>query len=174
MILVQTDRFILREFSLADAPSFAHLANNRKVWAGVRDAFPHPYTLENAKEFIEMVTADQPTHVFAIEIDGKAVGAIGYFVQEDVYRYSAEIGYWLGEPYWGQGLMTEVVKLMVEKTFERSNVWRLYAGVYHTNTGSQRVLEKAGFQKEGVLRKAVFKDGQVLDEVRYAFLRPDL
>lgn len=173
MVLAQTNRFTLREFEESDAPSIAQHANNRKVWAGVRDIFPHPYTLSNAKDFIEMATEEQPVHIFAIEIDGKAVGAIGFHPQEDVYRYSAEIGYWLAEPYWGKGYMSEIVQLFVKKVFERSNVWRLYAGVYHTNIGSQRVLEKAGFTREGVLKKAVFKDGKVLDEVRYALLREE-
>ena len=171
--LIKSDRFNLREFEESDAASLAKYANNRKIWAGVRDIFPHPYSLENAKDFIEMATEEQPAHIFAIEIDGQAVGAIGFHTQDDVYRYSAEIGYWLGEPYWGKGYMSEIVSLFVQKVFERSNVWRLYAGVYHTNAASRRVLEKAGFVKEGVLKKAVFKDGKVLDEVRYALLREE-
>ena len=172
MTLFQTDRFIVREFEKTDAYALAKYANNRNVWLGVRDAFPHPYSLDDAKEFIALAQSKQPACLFGIEIEMEAVGGIGYFVQEDVYRYSAEIGYWIAEPYWGKGLMTEIVTRFVEKVFERSNVWRIYAGVFGPNKGSQRVLEKAGFEKEGIGRKAVFKDGKILDEVRYALLRP--
>lgn len=173
MIILQTDRFTVREFVPEDAPSVAKYANNRKIWEQVRDQLPHPYKLEDAEGFIRMVNERQPPNAFAIVIEGEAAGAIGVHPQNDVYRYSAELGYWLGEPFWGRGLMTEIVKGVVGIAFERFNIWRIYAGVFSSNPASMRVLEKAGFQKEGLLRQATFKDGKVLDEVRYALLKED-
>ena len=176
MPVLQTERFIVREFTPKDAPSLARFANNRKIWACLRDRFPHPYSEKDAAEFIGMVSGQPPSTSFAIEIDGKAVGAVGIIPQDpnDVYRYSAELGYWLGEPYWGKGLMTEIVRLFVKEAFQRFNFWRIYAGVYHNNPASMRVLEKAGFTREGVLRKAAFKDGNILDEVRFSLLKEEL
>ena len=176
MIVIQTDRYTLRDFKEEDATSIAGFANNRKIWEGVRDRFPHPYSEDDAKEFISMVNAQQPATNFAIVIEGKAVGAIGIITQDqnDVYRYSAELGYWIGEPHWGKGLMTDIVRRFSREVFQRYNVWRIYAGVYHTNIASQRVLDKAGYFREGVLRKAAFKDGKVLDEVRFSLLKEDL
>lgn len=176
MIVVQTDRYTLRDFTEEDAPSLAVFANNRKIWEGVRDRFPHPYSEGDAKDFIGIVNAQLPSTNFAIEIEGKAVGAIGLITQDqnDVYRYSAELGYWIGEPYWGNGLMTDIVRRFSREAFQRYNIWRIFAGVYHTNTASQRVLEKAGYSREGVLRKAAFKDGKVLDEIRFALLKEEL
>jgi len=176
MNVIATERFVIREFTPEDAPSLAQFANNRKVWAGVRDRFPHPYSLQDAVDFIKMISEDPPPTAFAIEIEGKAAGAIGIITQDqdDVYRYSAELGYWLGEPFWGKGLMTEMVRLFVREVFERFNVWRIYAGVYSNNRASMRVLEKAGFTREGVLRKAAFKDGKILDEVRFSILKEEM
>lgn len=174
--MIVTDRFIIREFTLDDAPSLANFANNRKIWAGVRDRFPHPYSLQDARDFITRVNEEPPATSFAIEIDAEAVGAIGIIPQDqdDVYRYSAELGYWIGEPFWGKGLMTAMVRLFVAEMFQRFNVWRIYAGVYSNNHASMRVLEKAGFKREGVLRKAAFKDGKVLDEVRFSILKEEI
>lgn len=173
MIILQTERFTVREFMPEDAASLAKYANNRNIWVCVRDQFPHPYSQENALEFIKMVNSNRPANVFAIAIGGEAVGGIGVHPQEDVYRYSAELGYWLGEPFWGKGLMTDIVKGVVAEAFRRFNIWRIYAGVFSSNPASMRVLEKAGFQKEGVRRAATFKDGKVLDEVMYGLLKED-
>ncbi len=173
VVILQSERFTIREFVPQDAPSLAKYANNRKIWANVRDQFPHPYSLENAQEFIRMINERQPANAFAILVGGEAVGGIGVHPQEDVYRYSAELGYWLGEPFWGKGLMTDIVKGVVAEAFKRFNIWRIYAGVFSSNPASMRVLEKAGFQKEGVRRAASFKDGKVLDEVMYGLLKED-
>lgn len=173
MTILQTDRFTVREFMPEDAPSLARHANNRKIWAFVRDQFPHPYSVENAEDFIRMINSHQPPNAFAIVVGGEAVGGIGVHPQEDVYRYSAEIGYWLGEPFWGKGLMTDIVRGVVAEAFQRFNIWRIYAGVFSNNPASMRVLEKAGFQQEGIRRAATFKDGKVLDEVMYGLLKED-
>ncbi len=114
-----------------------------------------------------------PESQFAIEVDGDAAGGIGVFLQEDVARRSAEIGYWVGEAHWGRGIATDVVRRFTDWAFETYDLLRLYALVFDGNRGSCRVLEKAGYQLEGRMRKAVVKEGKVLDQLIYAKLREE-
>ena len=154
-----------------DAESLAKYANNRRVWLGLRDLFPHPYTIEDGKTFIERVITDQPAKNFCIAIDDSAVGGIGLRLGEDVRRHTAEFGYWLGEEFWGRGIMSEVIPAFAEYCFENFSLHRLYAEAYANNPASARVLEKAGFVLEGRLRKNVVKDAQILDSLLYARTR---
>ncbi len=162
---------LLRPFSLEDVPSLAQQADNVKIWRNVRDQFPHPYTQKDAEEFINMSMSADPHTNFAIVIEDKAVGGIGFHPQKDVYRKSAEIGYWLGESYWNKGIMSDALQQFIEFTFTNFDFLRLFAGIFEYNKASMRILEKAGFKLEGILEKAVIKEGKILDEYRYALIR---
>ncbi|UWX56237.1 GNAT family N-acetyltransferase [Maribacter litopenaei] len=164
-------RVLLRELKQEDVPIIAELANNIKIFNNVRDAFGHPYTEENAQRFFEHQAESDTEVVFAIETDGKLCGLCGLILQDDVYGKSAEVGYWLGEPFWGKGIATSAIGLLVSHAFKEFKLIRLYAGVFEYNSGSMRVLEKVGFVKEGISRKAVFKNGKFWDEHRYAVLK---
>jgi [ribosomal protein S5]-alanine N-acetyltransferase len=142
------------------------------VWRNLRDAFPHPYTLDDADAFIGRVRRSSPRTVFAIEVDGGVAGAIGFFPHTDVERVGAEIGYWLGRPFHGRGIMTAAVRAVVEHAFARHpELQRIWAVPFAWNPASARVLQKAGFQLEGTLRRSALKDGQLVDQWMYARLR---
>ena len=168
MMELKLTRCTIRDWRLDDAASLAKHANNRRVWLALRDAFPHPYTIEDAKEFLRGSVAGAPRRNFCIEIDGAAVGGIGLRPGEDVHRHTAEFGYWLAEEFWGRGIMTEIVNAFEKYCFENFSLRRLYAEPFANNTASARVLEKAGFVFEGRLQKNVIKDGQILDSLLYA------
>ncbi|PYT12806.1 MAG: GNAT family N-acetyltransferase [Acidobacteria bacterium] len=164
-------RCTIRGFRAADAGSIARHANNRKVWINLRDRFPHPYTLADAKKWIVVATGAVPETHFAIAIGGEAVGGIGLTLKNDIWRRSAEIGYWLREEHWGRGIATEAARAMVDHAFAALSITRLYAGAFEWNPASMRVLEKAGFTREAVLKKAVTKDERTIDLVLYAIVR---
>jgi RimJ/RimL family protein N-acetyltransferase len=161
----------VRSWREDDAPSLARQANNRRVWVNLRDRFPHPYTSDDAARFLAWVLAERPETNFAIAVGDEAVGAIGYEIQPDVHRISAEIGFWLGEAYWGRGIMTEALRAVTEHAFHTHNLHRLFAGVFEWNPASMRVLEKAGYAREAILRKSAIKDGRIIDQVQYAIVR---
>lgn len=148
----------------------AQHANNYKIWRNVRDRFPHPYTLEDAHRWLEHATQEDPTTSFAIVVDEQAAGGIGLVLRDDIYHRSAEIGYWLGEAFWGRGVMTEAVRAVSEWAFTNFDLCRIYAGVLEWNPSSMRVLEKAGFRFEARLRKAVTKEGVTMDELIYVLI----
>ncbi len=160
----------LRKLEFSDSSAMAKLANNKKIWDNVRDAFGHPYTEKNAEEFIQRQAQSDSEKVFAIDFNGKLSGLCGLILQKDVYRKSAEIGYWIGEPFWGQGIATQAIGLLVLYAFEKMDLVRLHAGVFEYNLGSMRVLEKNGFAKEGISKKAIFKNGKFWEEHRFALL----
>jgi len=162
-------RCTIRDWHLDDAESLSKHANNRKVSRTLRDAFPYPYTIEDANDFLKHATSENEQKKFhCIEIDGSAVGGIGITLGEDVYRHTAECGYWLAEQFWGRGIMSEAVAAFVEYCFANFRLNRIHASAYANNPASARVLEKAGFVLEGRLRKNVIKDGQILDSLLYA------
>jgi len=115
-----------------------------------------------------------PVRVFAIEVNGIPCGSIGLMVQPDIHRKNAEMGYWLAEPYWGQGIMTEAVRQMIEFGFYNLDINRIFARPFSINIASQRVLEKAGMKLDGRFEKTLFKNGQYLDELIYAIRKPGL
>ena len=162
------ERCTIRSWRLDDAAPLAKHANNRKIWLGLRDLFPHPYTIDNANEFLRCELKTQPITNFSIDIDGLAVGGIGIRIGEDVYRHTAELGYWLSEDFWGHGITSEAVPAFSNYCFENFPLHRIYAEPYANNAASARVLEKAGFVLEGRLKNNVFKDGQILDSLLYA------
>lgn len=163
----------MRPWREGDEESLAQQASNRRIWNNVRDFFPYPYTIRDAASWVRSNKAYTQPNNFAIEVEGRAVGNIGFTVKDDIYRYNAEIGYWIGEDYWGRGITSEILPLMVGYIFKNFQVNRLFACVLEGNIPSMRVLEKAGFRGEGIHRKAAVKNNQYLDEYLYAILREE-
>ena len=163
-------RVTLRAWKPSDAASLAKHANNINVARQLRDRFPHPYTIADARQFIQSVAGAKPTMLFAMVVDGEAAGGIGFYPDADIERFSAEIGYWLGEAYWGRGIAAEAVRLASTYAFEVCNMLRLFALTFPDNTQSIRVLEKAGYTREAILRASSVKYGQVRDQALYALV----
>ena len=163
----------VRSFREADAAELARHANNRKVWLQLRDQFPHPYTIDDARSFITLARAGDPETMFAITVSDVAVGGIGVKLRDDVERCSAEVGYWLGEPYWGRGITTRALAAFTRFAFTAYDLERLYAVPFAVNPASCRVLQKAGYRLEGRMRRSAIKDGKVQDQLLYAILRGD-
>lgn len=163
----------MRKWMPADAADVAFYANNEKIAANLRNVFPYPYTLEDAEAYVNSCASDPEERQIcrAVLIDGRAAGSVGIFCGQDVYDKSAELGYWLAEEFWGQGIMTEAVKLLVREAFEKFDIVRIYAEPFAHNTGSRRVLEKAGFALEGVMKQGVHKNGRIYDYCMYALTR---
>ena len=163
---------VVRAWREEDAAALAMQANDRRVWLGLRDAFPHPYGLEDARRFIAMSLEPSPRTFFAIEEERAIAGGIGYTQDSDVERIGAEVGYWLGHAYWGRGIATAALRLVTRHAFQvHAELQRLYALPFASNGASARVLAKAGYRCEGTLRQSVIKDGQVLDQWVYSTLR---
>jgi ribosomal-protein-alanine N-acetyltransferase len=161
----------LRLFRRGDAAALVRHANDREVWRFLRDRFPHPYRPRDAEEWLKLVRNDDPPLNFAIEEGGEAVGGIGLIPGTDVDRVSAEVGYWLGRAAWGRGLATRAVRSLMPWAFATFELQRLFATPFSFNPASARVLEKAGWRREGVLRNAVVKEGRVADLLVYAITR---
>ncbi|MFN2530790.1 MAG: GNAT family N-acetyltransferase [Pyrinomonadaceae bacterium] len=158
----------VRSWRHDDGKAIVRHANNRNVWINLRDRFPHPYTAADARRWLDVVVGQNPETNFAISVGNEAVGGIGYILQNDVSRRTAEIGYWLGEQYWGRGIATAAVQAVTEHAFNQHKLVRIYAHVFSWNPASARVLEKVGYEFEGRLRKSVLKDGQTIDQLMYA------
>ncbi|MBL7764808.1 MAG: GNAT family N-acetyltransferase [Chitinophagaceae bacterium] len=165
---------ILRNWTEQDAPRLASLANDPDIAANMTDLFPSPYLEEHARGFIQMANSHDPANIRCIEFEGEAVGGIGIHPQQDIYRKNAELGYWLGKDYWGKGIITEAIRLMLPYAFQHWDIERIYARPYGRNLGSQKVLEKNGFTLEARLPQTIFKLGQFEDELIYAFRRDRL
>lgn len=161
-------RCVVRSWRSTDVASLVRHASNINVARQLRDRFPHPYRRENAAAFLKRVSAEDVPANFAIEVDREAVGGIGFVRGTDIERYSAEIGYWLGEQHWGCGITTEALTLLTADVFERLNLLRLFALPFADNLGSARVLEKAGYVREGILRASSVKYGAARDQAIYA------
>lgn len=167
---LELTRSIIRPLVTDDAPSIARHANNRAVWLNMRDLLPHPYTLADAEEFLAHATRCHPPTSFAIEVDGAAAGVIGVRLKTDVDRTGAEMGYWLGEQFWGRGIMSEVIPAFTRWALAEFQLTRLEALVFEWNPASAKVLERAGYQLEGILRKSAIKDARLIDRMMYAFV----
>jgi [ribosomal protein S5]-alanine N-acetyltransferase len=166
-------RCVVRSWRSSDAESVTLHANNHNVARQLRDRFPHPYTRAHAAAFLKTaVAAERPTNL-CIDVNGEAVGGIGFVCGSDVERFSAEIGYWLSERHWGQGIVTEALMLVTEHAFSTFNVLRLFALPFADNAASIRVLEKAGYVREGILRCSSVKYGQRRDQMLYSRINPD-
>lgn len=161
----------LRSFLPDDAASLAKYANNRNVSRNLRDRFSYPYRIEDAAAFIRLASEQDPETTFAIASDTEAIGGIGLELYDDVHRRSAQVGYWLGEPFWGRGIATLALQAITDYAFAQFDLARVYAYVYEWNPASARLLEKAGYEYEGRLRKSVIKDGQTIDQFLYATVK---
>lgn len=168
---LSSENIVLRSLRSDDAYRLAELANNKKIWDNVRDQLPYPYTKKNATEFIDFCRQEKIPATFAIDYQGNLAGIIGLVLQKDIHKYSAELGYWIGEPYWNRNIATDATRLIVSYGFDQLGLYRIYAGVFDFNKASQRVLEKAGFQLEAIMRKAAYKNGRFLDEYLYSIIR---
>jgi RimJ/RimL family protein N-acetyltransferase len=170
---LETERLVLRPWRMSDEEALARHANNRKVWINLRDHFPHPYTREHAREWIgRSLAAPVPQTNLAIEHAGEFIGSIGLVPLSDVSRFTAEVGYWIGEAFWGRGFAAEALRRFTDYAFEQFSFERLEGWVFATNPSSGRVLEKAGYVYEATLRRSAFKDGQFLDCHVYVRFRP--
>ena len=161
----------VRSWEWRDRDAIVRHANNRKVSINLRDRFPNPYTVSDARSWLDSVIGHKRETNFAIDVGGEAVGGIGFTLQPDVAHRSAEIGYWLGEEFWGRGIATDALIAVSDYAFSNFDICRLYAHVFEWNGASARVLEKAGYAFEGRLRKSVTKDGETIDQLMYAMIR---
>lgn len=163
----------LRKWKIADAQQLSEMLNNQKILANLRDGLPFPYTIDDAKEYIQaMLDADQDkTFAYAITDEDRVIGSIGVFRKDNIHFQTAELGYYIAEPDWGRGHGTRAVMQIGEQIFETTDIVRIFAEPFARNLGSCRVLEKAGFQLEGILRKNAIKNGQTEDMKLYALIR---
>jgi ribosomal-protein-alanine N-acetyltransferase len=172
MLELRGTRCSVRPWRKTDAASLVQHANNLNVARNLRDRFPHPYTASDAKYFLKHATASEDLTNLAIDVGGTAVGAVGYVPGHDVERFSAEIGYWLGEEFWGRGITTEALTLVTAHAFSELNFLRLFALPFADNPASARVLEKAGYSREGLLQSSSVKYGVPKDQWLYARINP--
>jgi [ribosomal protein S5]-alanine N-acetyltransferase len=170
---LKSEKCIVRNWKESDAEALSKYANNKNIEANLRDGFPFPYTLEDANKFIAFVQAADPVTIFAIEVEGEAIGSIGYFPKDNIYKFNAEIGYWIGEAFWGRGIIPEVLRIMTEYIFETTRLTRIYAEVFGRNAASARALEKAGFKKEAFIRQNIIKNGVTDDTLIYSIRKTD-
>lgn len=168
--------FILREWRQEDAEEIAKAANNPNIAGNLRNTFPYPYSLEDAKWYVNDCISNEGKNQItrAIEVDGKAVGSIGIFVKSDVYEKSGELGYWLSEDYWRQGITSQAARMICKEAFTLFDIIRIFAEPFDYNAGSRGVLEKAGFTYEGTMRNGVYKNGKVHSYCMYSLLREEL
>ena len=156
----------LRRLKIKDAREIARLLNNKKIWDNLRDYIPYPYTEKDAIDFIKRENIEDPFTVFSIVYKAKFTGIISLKRQSDIHRISAEIGYWIGEEYWGKGITHKAIRLMTGYAFEKLGLIKIFAIVMAGNEASCKALEKAGYSREGYFRQALIKNGQICDEVR--------
>jgi len=160
----------VRSWRAADADALARHANNRNIWINLRDAFPHPYTKRDARDYLRSIRRRTPETLFAIAVDDQAVGGAGFVLRADVERVSAEIGYWVAQPLWGRGIATDVLVALTQYAITTHGLTRIYALPFAWNAPSCRVLEKAGYTLEARLRRSAIKDGKITDQLQYAFV----
>jgi len=163
----------IRSFELTDKAAIVKYANNYQVSKFLRDRFPFPYTETDAEEWLMFACNQDPEYNFAIANDEELIGGIGIHPQDDVYKFSCEIGYWIAEPFWGKGIVSAALKEMTKYTFRNFKFNRIFAAVFEGNNASEKVLQKAGYKPEATLRKAVFKEGRFLDQYIYSILREE-
>ncbi|MFT4738605.1 MAG: ribosomal-protein-alanine N-acetyltransferase [Paraglaciecola sp.] len=169
---MKSNTITIRPLRQSDTSQLIKLANNQKIVDHLLDYFPSPYRKIDALSFIEKSIPLDPLDTFAITNDNQFVGIISLNKKEDIYRYTAELGYWVGQPYWGNGFATKAIDEITLFGFEEMGLHRIYAHVFDFNTVSMRVLEKNKYQKEAILQNGAIKKGAVVDIHLYARLRP--
>jgi len=162
----------IRPTQKQDAERIALMGNNKKIWDNLRDYIPYPYSLKDGQDFVKMLSDSDPVTTFAVCYHEELVGIMGFNMQTDIYRESAEIGYWLGEDYWGKGIASKAILLVIDYAFNVLDLKRLYTAVFDYNEASRRVLEKAGFRYEGRAIKSIIKNGEYHDEIKFGLLNP--
>ena len=167
---------VIRRWRVSDQERLAEMLSNPKVLDNLRDGLPYPYTPADAREYINAMLSADPdkTFAFAITVDDRAIGSIGVFRRENIHFRTAELGYYIGEPYWGKGYATSAVKQVCRYVFDHTDILRIFAEPFARNAASCRVLEKAGFICEGTMRRGVYKNGRVQSYCMYALLREEL
>lgn len=173
MIRVQLERLTLRPWCDADVATLPAHANNPAIAKNLTDAFPSPYTHDDAVAWIHVANSTPRMLALALELDGEAIGGITLTTGADVFRLTAEIGYWLSERFHGRGLVAEAVRGLVAFSFSTTELVRIWARPYAFNQASQRVLVKSGFTQEGVQRRAAVKRGEIVDLVVFALLKDE-
>jgi RimJ/RimL family protein N-acetyltransferase len=166
------DSIVLRAPMLSDASAIAKHANDRNVWINLRDAMPHPYTLDDAQQWLGTMRDQDPVSMFVIDRDGEAIGAISLVLGSDIECRSAELGYWVGSEFWGRGIATAAVRRICAYAFEELRMLRVFATPMTGNAPSKRVLEKAGFTLEGIMRSCYVKDDIIVNAALYARIAP--
>jgi [ribosomal protein S5]-alanine N-acetyltransferase len=169
-------KFILRQWKKEDAEEIAKVANNPNIAMNLRNTFPNPYTLDDAKWYVnDCISKEGKNQITrAIEVGGKAVGSIGIFIKDDVYEKSGELGYWLSEDYWRQGITSQAVQIICKEAFNSFDIIRIFAEPFDYNAGSRGVLKKAGFTYEGTMRNGVYKNGKIYSYCMYSILREEI
>lgn len=170
---IELGEYCIRSYELTDQRALIKYANNNNITKLLRDQFPFPYTESEAKAWLNYACNQDRETNFAIANSKELIGAIGLNLQEDVNRYSAEIGYWIGEPFWGRGIVSAALLVFTDYVFNNFNLNRIYANVFEGNPASEKILVKAGYLKEATLRKAVYKDGKFLDQYVYGILKDE-
>jgi RimJ/RimL family protein N-acetyltransferase len=171
-IATENPAVFLRNWAESDYGSLVRYGNNRLVWRNLKDTFPYPYTHADAMKWVQRAATPSEDLHLAVELEGEAIGGIGYAAKQGREFHTAHFGYWLGQPHWGKGIATAAARTLKAHAFEGGRFKRLESPVYEWNPASMRVLEKAGFSREGVLRKSTLKDGQLIDQVMYAAIAP--
>jgi RimJ/RimL family protein N-acetyltransferase len=167
-MLLELGDLKVRSWRKDDLKALVLHANNAKIAANLRDQFPHPYTRRDAIDFLDYAHTQEPESSFAIELGGEAVGGVGFLLGRDIARISAEMGYWLSEGFWGRGIATRAVTAMSDWAFDNYKLTRVFAMAFAHNAASIRVLEKAGFEREGLMRRSAVKNGDILDQILFA------
>ncbi len=170
-MLLELGDLKVRSWRKDDLQALLRHANNAKIAANLRDQFPHPYTRRDGIDFLDFARSQEPECAFAIEFGDKAVGGVGFLVGRDIARMSAEMGYWLSEDFWRRGIATRAVTAMSEWAFDNYKLTRVFAMAFAHNAGSIRVLEKSGFEREGVMRRSAIKNGAIVDQILFAKVR---
>lgn len=173
-MILKTSHAILRPWTWEDRGSIVQYANNLQIARNLRDGFPHPYRIEDADRFITMAKENHPHIFLAIEVDGVAVGGIGIHLFDNIYRRTAEIGYWLAEPFWNRGIVTSSIRTIIPIAFRERDIIRLQAGVFSNNPASMKVLEKNGFILEAIHTSAITKGEKTFDEHLYVIFRESI
>jgi RimJ/RimL family protein N-acetyltransferase len=171
---IQLGIYQIRSYEINDQDALMKYANNDKISKNLRDSFPYPYTERESHAWISAAINQNPELNFAIANNDELIGGIGLMLQPDVYRFSAEIGYWIAEPFWGKGIASLTLLALSKYAFEQFDLNRIFAGVFQGNRASMRVLEKSGFKLEGRLRNAVYKENRFKDQLMYSILKEDL
>ncbi|MDR3666649.1 MAG: GNAT family protein [Ignavibacteriaceae bacterium] len=174
MILEICSGIKIREIIESDKHAIVRYANNKKIYNNLRDAFPFPYTFEDAENWLTLLNENIPKRAFAIANNEELIGVIGIETCRDVNRLSGELGYWLGEPFWGKGIATHAVQNFIRYAFDYYNITKIFANVFSSNPASSRVLLKSGFKLEGCMRKQIVKNGQALDQFVYGLLKDEI